>query len=96
MTISGVAKSPTDTCELMFRPLRDDLAVLRVNPIPKGFRALDLALSEKALGIPRFSPIILLRFLLGSRKQATNVNVSATRGVVELAFDDLIQMEVSL
>lgn len=94
--IQGVAKKPTATRELIFSPLRDDFAVLRVSPVPENLRPLPLASGMDPRQIPRLSKIITLGFPLGSRTQAEQVNVSVTRGSVRRSFEEAIHIDAAL
>jgi tetratricopeptide (TPR) repeat protein len=94
--IEGVARKPTATRQLIFSPLRDDFAVLRVSPAPVKLRPLPLASETDARRIPRLSRVITLGFPLGSRTQAEQVNVSVTRGSVRRSFEDAIHIDAAL
>lgn len=94
--IEGVARKPTATRQLIFSPLRDDFAVLRVTPVPGNLRPLPLASEMDPRRIPRLSKIMTLGFPLGSRTQAEQVNVSVTRGSVRRSFEEAIQIDAAL
>lgn len=94
--IEGVAKKPTGTRQLIFSPLRDDFAVLRVSPAPENLRPLPLASEMDPRQIPKLSKIITLGFPLGSRTQAEQVNVSVTQGSVRRSFEEAIQIDAAL
>jgi S1-C subfamily serine protease/tetratricopeptide (TPR) repeat protein len=94
--IEGVAKKPTATRQLIFSPLRDDFAVLRVTPAPQNLRPLPLASGLDPRQIPKLSKIITLGFPLGSRTQAEQVNVSVTRGNVRRSFEEAIHIDAAL
>lgn len=94
--IEGVAKKPTATRQLIFSPLRDDFAVLRVIPPPRDLRPLPLAAGLDPRQIPKLSKIITLGFPLGSRTQAEQVNVSVTRGSVRRSFEEAIHIDAAL
>ncbi|MEJ5375491.1 MAG: trypsin-like peptidase domain-containing protein [bacterium] len=94
--IEGVAKKPTATRQLIFSPLRDDFAVLRVQPVPENLRPLPLAAEMDPRKIPKLSKIITLGFPLGSRTQVEQVNVSVTRGNVRRSFEEAIHIDAAL
>ena len=94
--IAGVAPSPVETRERVRSPLRDDFAVLKIDTIPPGLQPLPLADDFKAAALPKLAPLITLGFPLGSRTQATTVNVSVTRGHVRRAFENMFQVDASL
>ncbi len=96
LIISGVAKSPTKTWQLVKSPLKDDFAVLKIDHVPEGLKPLPLDLNMDPLKIPRLSPVITLGFPLGSRTQATTVNVSVTQGHVRRTFENMLQVDTSI
>jgi hypothetical protein len=95
LIISGVAKSPVRIRQLLASPLKDDVAVLKIDP-PKDRPPLPLDLGKAHLEIPKLSQIIALGFPLGSRVQAEEVNVSVVRGHVRRALKSMIQIDASL
>jgi hypothetical protein len=96
LTISGVAKSPAKTWQLVKSPLKDDFAVFKIDHVPEGLEPLPLDLHLDPLKIPRLSPVIALGFPLGSRTQESNVNVSVTQGHVRRTFENMLQVDTSI
>jgi len=96
LTIAGVARPPLQTRQQITSPLKDDFAVLKIDRVPQGLKALPLELEMDPQKIPRLSPIIALGFPLGRRTQADTVNVSVTSGHVRRTFENLIQVDASL
>lgn len=96
LVISGVAKSPTKTWQLVKSPLKNDFAVLKIDNVPEGLKPLPLDLNMDPLKIPRLSPVIALGFPLGSRTQATTINVSVTQGHVRRTFENMLQVDTSI
>ena len=96
VTIAGVAKPPVQTRQLVTSPLKNDFAVLKIDRVPDGLRALPLDLKQEPQRIPKLSQVITLGFPLGSRTQAASVNVSVTRGHVRRSFEDLLQIDASI
>ena len=95
LIISGVAKSPVQIRQLVASPLKDDVAVLKIDP-PQDRSPLPLDLEMAHLEIPKLSQIIALGFPLGSRVQAEEVNVSVVRGHVRRALKSMLQIDASL
>ena len=95
LIISGVAKSPVRIRQLVASPLKDDVAVLKIDP-PGDRTPLPLDLEKAHLEIPKLSQIIALGFPLGSRVQAEEVNVSVVRGHVRRALKSMLQIDASL
>ena len=96
MTIAGVARAPDRTWQLIRSPLKDDFAVLKIDKVPEGLQPLPLDEKMEALMVPKLSPVIALGFPLGSRTQASIVNVSVTQGHVRRTFENLLQVDTSL
>jgi S1-C subfamily serine protease len=94
--IAGVAPAPSGTRARVRSPLRDDYAVLKIDAVPPGLRALPLARNFRAAAIPKLTPLITLGFPLGSQTQAATVNVSVTSGHVRRAFENMFQVDASL
>jgi S1-C subfamily serine protease len=94
--IAGVAKTPSQTRQLLSSPLKDDFAVLKIDSVPKGLNALPLALEMDPQQLPKLSPVIALGFPLGRRTQEDTVNVSVTSGHVRRTFKNLIQVDASV
>jgi S1-C subfamily serine protease/tetratricopeptide (TPR) repeat protein len=95
LIISGVAKSPVQIRQLLASPLKDDVAVLKIDP-PGDRKPIPLDLEMAHLDIPKLSKIIALGFPLGSRVQAEEVNVSVVRGHVRRALKSMLQIDASL
>ena len=94
--IVGVAPLPVKTGERLRSPLGDDFAVLKIDAVPPGRAALPLAADFEAAAMPKLAPLITLGFPLGSRTQATTVNVSVTSGHVRRTFENMIQVDTSI
>jgi hypothetical protein len=77
-------------------PLRDDFAVIKINPVPEGLTPLPLDLKLDSQSVPKLSKLIAIGFPLGSRTQADTVNASVTGGSVRRSFENLIQVDTSL
>jgi S1-C subfamily serine protease len=80
LSIAGVAKTPSQTRQLLSSPLKDDFAVLKIDRVPQGLKALPLELEKDPQEISKLAPVIALGFPLGRRTQEGTVNVSVTRG----------------
>ncbi|RPI79064.1 MAG: hypothetical protein EHM45_04305 [Desulfobacteraceae bacterium] len=96
LTIAGVAKPPMQTRQLLFSPLKDDFAVLKIDQLPPGRDPLPLDLKMSSQKIPKLARVITLGFPLGSQTQEGAVNVSVTRGHVRRSFENLLQVDASL
>ncbi|MBW2005840.1 MAG: trypsin-like peptidase domain-containing protein [Deltaproteobacteria bacterium] len=96
LIISGVAKPPAKTWQLVKSPLKDDFAVLKIDHVPEGLKPLPLDINMDPLKIPKLSPVIALGFPLGSRTQETTVNVSVTQGHVRRTFENMLQVDTSI
>ena len=96
LIISGVAKSPDKTWQLVKSPLKDDFAVLKIHHVPEGLKPLPLDINMNPLKIPKLSPVIALGFPLGSQTQETTVNVSVTQGHVRRTFENMLQVDTSI
>ncbi len=94
--VAGVASAPETTWERVRSPLRDDFAVLAIDPVPPTLRPLPLATNFQTGGIPKLTPLITLGFPLGGRTQAETVNVSVTLGHVRRTFENMFQVDTSL
>jgi len=94
--IAGVPKPPVQTRQLITSPLKDDFAVIKINPVPKGLVPLPLDLKLDSPSVPKLSKLITIGFPLGSRTQADTVNASVTGGNVRRSFENLIQVDTSL
>ncbi len=96
LIIAGVARSPAKTWQLVKSPLKDDFAVLKIDHVPEMLKPLPLDLNMDPLKIARLAPVITLGFPLGSRTQATAVNVSVTQGHVRRTFENMLQVDTSI
>jgi len=96
VTIAGVARPPSKTWELVKHPLKNDYALLKIDPVPDGLHPLPLAAGLDTAKVPKLSPVITLGFPLGSRTQGATVNVSVTRGSVRRAFENMLQVDTSI
>ena len=94
--IMGVARPPVDFGKVIFAPLRDDFAILKIDKVPEGLIPLPLEDKIPAKDIPKLSRIVAIGFPLGQRTQTDTVNASATRGHVRRSFEDLIHVDASL
>ena len=63
------------TRQLVTSPLKDDIAVLKIDQVPEGLRPLPIDIGMDPQQIPKLSPIITLGFPLGRRTQADNVAI---------------------
>ena len=95
LTLSGVGKAPEKTWQHIKAPLRDDLAVLKIDPVPVGLRPLPLDHGMDPFKVPKLLPVITLGFPLGSRTQEMAINV-VTMGHVRRAFENFLQVDTSL
>jgi S1-C subfamily serine protease len=87
---------PVQTRQVITSPLRDDFAVIKINPVPEGLMPLPLDLKLDSRSVPKLSKLIAIGFPLGSRTQADTVNASVTGGSVRRTFENLIQVDTSL
>jgi len=94
--ISGVARPPVRTRQMVTSPLKDDVAVLKVDRLAEGINPLPLDLAMDPSRLPKLSRVIALGFPLGSRTQADTVNASVVRGNVRRAFENMFQIDASL
>ena len=94
--IAGVPKPPVQTRQVITSPLKDDFAVIKINPVPKGLKPVPLDLKLDSQSVPKLSKLIAIGFPLGSRTQADTVNASVTSGSVRRSFENLIQVDTSL
>jgi len=94
--ISGVARPPVRTRQLLKSPLKDDFAVIKIDPVPEGLVPLPLDLEMDPRKLPKLSRVIALGFPLGSRTQVDTVNASVVRGSVRRAFENMFQIDASL
>ena len=96
VSIAGIPKTPVRTQQVFASPLRDDFAVLKIDPMPERLDPLPLDLKMDTLKVPRLSSFITLGFPLGSRTQEATVNVSVTSGHVRRSFENLLQVDASI
>ncbi|MEW6664043.1 MAG: trypsin-like peptidase domain-containing protein [Thermodesulfobacteriota bacterium] len=96
LEISGVAKPAVRTRQLFTSPLKDDCAVIKIEPVPDGMVPLPLDLEMDPRKLPKLSRVITLGFPLGSRTQTDTVNASVVRGNVRRAFENMFQIDASL
>jgi S1-C subfamily serine protease len=94
--IAGVAKPPVRTRQLLKSPLKDDVAVIKIDRMPEGLAPLPLDLEMDPGKLPKLSRVIALGFPLGSRTQLDTVNASVVRGNVRRAFENMFQIDASL
>ncbi len=94
--IAGVPKPPVQTRQVITSPLKDDFAVIKIDPVPAGLMPLPLDLKLDSKSVPKLSRLITIGFPLGSRTQADTVNASVTGGNVRRSFENLLQVDTSL
>ncbi|MCK5420118.1 MAG: trypsin-like peptidase domain-containing protein, partial [Desulfobacterales bacterium] len=94
--IAGVPKPPVQTRQVITSPLKDDFAVIKIDPVPEGLMPLPLDLKLDSRSVPKLSRLITIGFPLGSRTQADTVNASVTGGNVRRSFENLLQVDTSL
>lgn len=94
--IAGVARPPIRTRQLLKSPLKDDVALIKIDRVPEGLMPLPLDLGMDSGKLPRLSRVIALGFPLGSRTQVDTVNASVVRGNVRRAFENMFQIDASL
>lgn len=95
-TILGVGRAPTRIRQLMKSPLKDDIAVIKIDPVPEGIEPLPLERAMDPRKLPKLSRVIALGFPLGSRTQVDTINTSVVRGSVRRAFENMFQIDASL
>ena len=96
VSIAGVPKPPDQTRQVIYSPLKEDFAVLKIYPVPEGLKPLPLDLKMDPQKVTKLSRFITLGFPLGSRTQADTVNVSVTYGHVRRSFENMLQVDASL
>ena len=94
--IAGVARPPIRTRQLLKSPLKDDVALIKIDRMPEGLVPLPLDLGMDPSKLPKLSRVIALGFPLGSRTQVDTVNASVVRGNVRRAFENMFQIDASL
>jgi S1-C subfamily serine protease len=96
LTIAGVARPPVNTWQVIKAPLRDDFAILKIDPVPEGIVVLPLDDQMDPLKIPKLTPVMTLGFPLGSRTQTDTINVSVSTGHVRRTFKNMFQVDTSI
>ena len=96
LSIAGVAHPPANTWQVVQSPLKDDFAVLKIEPIPEARTPLPLDNQMAAINIPKLTPVMTLGFPLGSRTQTDMVNVSVSTGHVRRTFKTMFQVDTSI
>jgi tetratricopeptide (TPR) repeat protein len=94
--ISGVARPPVRTRQLLKSPLKDDFAVIKIDRVPKETEPLPLDLEMVPRKLPKLSRVMALGFPLGSRTQVDTVNASVVGGNVRRTFENMFQIDASL
>ncbi len=94
--IAGVARPPIRTRQLLKSPLKDDVALIKIDRVPEGLMPLPLDPGMDSGKLPKLSRVIALGFPLGSRTQVDTVNASVVRGNVRRAFENMFQIDASL
>jgi len=96
LRIAGVARPPVKTWQVIQSPLKDDFAVLKIDPVPEKLIPLPLDDQMAAIKIPKLTPVMTLGFPLGSRTQTDTVNVSVSTGHVRRTFKNMFQVDTSI
>jgi S1-C subfamily serine protease len=96
LTVAGVVRPPVRTRQMIASPLKDDIAVLKIEEVPEGLSPLPLDAAFDPMKIPRLSRVIALGFPLGSRIQEDTVSASAVDGHVRRSFQNMLQIDSSL
>jgi serine/threonine protein kinase/tetratricopeptide (TPR) repeat protein len=60
--IAGVPKPPVQTRQVITSPLRDDFAVIKINPVPEGLMPVPLDLKLDSQSVPKLSKLIAIGF----------------------------------
>lgn len=94
--IAGVAKASTRKGQMIKAPLRDDFAVLKIDPVPLGIHPLPLAKNFRTEDLRRLASVIALGFPLGRSSQVNTINVSVTRGHIRRTFENFFQVDTSI
>ncbi len=94
--ISGVARPPVKSWQIINSPLRDDFAVLKIDPVPEGLSPLPLDDQMAPIKIPKLTPVMTMGFPLGSRTQTDTINVSVSTGHVRRTFGNMFQVDTSI
>ncbi|MHB8765170.1 MAG: trypsin-like peptidase domain-containing protein [Deferrisomatales bacterium] len=94
VAIAGVAPRPATKGQALASPLGDDVAILRLEPPPRGVAPIPLAAASP---LKPLSAVVALGFAKGRDQMPSElVVVSATKGNVRRVFPNLIQVDVSL
>ena len=96
LTIAGVARPPVKTWQIINSPLKDDFAVLKIDPVPEGLTPLPLDDQMEPIKIPKLTPVMTMGFPLGSTTQTDTVNVSVSTGHVRRTFGSMFQVDTSI
>ncbi len=96
LQIVGVARPPVNTWQVVQSPLKDDFAVLKIDPVPENLIPLPLDDQMAAIKIPKLTPVMTLGFPLGSRTQTDTINVSVSTGHVRRTFKTMFQVDTSI
>ena len=96
LSIAGVAHPPVNTWQVVQSPLKDDFAVLKIDPVPENLIPLPLDEQMAAINIPKLTPVMTLGFPLGSRTQTDTINVSVSTGHVRRTFKTMFQVDTSI
>jgi len=96
LTIAGVARPLVKTWQVIQSPLKDDFAILKIDPVPERLIPLPLDAQMDPLKIPKLTPVMTLGFPLGSRTQTDTINVSVSTGHVRRTFKNMFQVDTSI
>lgn len=96
ISIAGIPKTKVRGQHGIASQVKDDFAVLKIDQVPEGLMPLPLDLEMDSQRIPKLSRFITLGFPLGSKTQASTVNVSVTSGHVRRSFENLLQVDASI
>jgi S1-C subfamily serine protease len=96
LKIAGVARPPVKSWQIINSPLKDDFAVLKIDPVPKGLIPLPLDDQITPIKIPKLTPVMTMGFPLGSRTQTDKINVSVSTGHVRRTFGNMFQVDTSI
>ena len=96
LKIAGVARPPVKSWQIINSPLKDDFAVLQIDPVPEGLVPLPLDNQITPIKIPKLTPVMTMGFPLGSRTQTDTINVSVSTGHVRRTFGNMFQVDTSI
>ena len=96
LKIAGVARPPVKTWKIINSPLKDDFAVLKIDPVPEELVPLPLDDQMASIKIPKLTPVMTMGFPLGSRTQTDTINVSVSTGHVRRTFGNMFQVDTSI